>query len=424
MKTSAVLRLPEQETVRESTVRSYSRVFPAVFSRGEGSLLVDDAGREWFDFLSGAGALNYGHNHPVLKQALVNYIESNGVVSSLDLHTSARHDFLVALNQILFAPRNLNYLCQFCGPTGTNTVEAALKLARKVTERKGIVSFSNSYHGMSAGAMSASASFRRRKEQYLNPDWVTFLPFEGFTGLDDEIEYIRAILKKPGSGVSAPAAFLVELVQGEGGVNIASTQWVKQIYQLAKELGALFIVDEIQSGCGRTGKFFSFEHHDIVPDLVCVSKSISGLGLPMGLLLIEPGLDVWEPGEHNGTFRGFNYAFVTATEALRHFWADEAFTEALTSRGRRLHMLLTEIRSAAPDQIRSINHVGMIAGIRMSSTKEATAVQQRCYDNGLIVETCGTDAATLKLLPPIIISDQDLDGGAAILKEAILASQA
>src|SRR5581483_2048224 len=181
MKMSTVLRLPEQESVHESKVRSYSRVFPAVFSRGEGALLVDDSGREWLDFLSGAGALNYGHNHPALKQALVSYIELNGVVSSLDLHTSARHDFLTALNEVLLGPRNLNFRCQFCGPTGTNTVEAALKLARKVTGRKGLISFSNSYHGMSAGSMSASASFRRRKEQYLNPDWVTFFPFEGFT---------------------------------------------------------------------------------------------------------------------------------------------------------------------------------------------------------------------------------------------------
>lgn len=407
------------EVAHESNVRSYSRVFPATFARGQGAVLADEAGNEWLDFLSGAGALNYGHNHPVLKAALMRYIECNGVVSSLDLQTAAKHDFLAALGEVLLGPRRLDYRCQFCGPTGTNTVEAALKLARKATGRRGVVSFSNSYHGMSAGAMSASASFRRRKEQYLSPDWVTFLPFDGFTGLDDELGFTRAMLTAPGSGISAPAAFIVELVQGEGGVNIASTRWVQEIRRLASELGAVFIVDEIQSGCGRTGRFFAFEHHDIVPDLVCVSKSISGLGLPMGLLLIAPQLDVWMPGEHNGTFRGFNYAFVTAAEALRHFWADPHFAAALANRSEQLYALLASLAAEFPDRIVRVNQLGMIAGVRMAGGAMASQVQQHCFGHGLIVETSGPDAATLKLLPPITIGAAELERGLTLLHDGI-----
>ncbi|RKP52536.1 diaminobutyrate--2-oxoglutarate transaminase [Trinickia fusca] len=414
--------LYNNEPAQESNVRSYSRVFPAVFSRAQGAVLCDEAGNEWLDFLSGAGALNYGHNHPTLKAALLRYIEQDGVVSSLDLHTSAKHDFLAALGDIVLKPRGLDYRCQFCGPTGTNTVEAAIKLARKATGRKGVISFSNSFHGMSTGAMSASASFRRRKEQYLNPDWVTFLPFDGFTGMDDELSFVRAMLTSQGSGINAPAAFIVELVQGEGGVNIASTRWVQEIRRLAKELGAVFIVDEIQSGCGRTGRFFSFEHHDIVPDLVCVSKSISGLGLPMGLLLINPELDVWAPGEHNGTFRGFNYAFVTAAEALRHFWADPSFVDTLAARGKQLDGLLKTLKQAFPQSIASVSHMGMIAGVRLAGSAVASTVQQHCFDNGLIVETCGPDGATLKLMPPINIGEPELEQGLSILHAGITAS--
>lgn len=407
------------KATQESNVRTYNRIFPTVFSHAKGVYLMDNEGNQWLDFLSGAGALNYGHNHPTLKHELLRYIEGNGIVSSLDLNTTAKQEFLIALNDILLEPRQLNYRCQFCAPTGTDTVEAALKLARKVTDRKVVISFSNSYHGMSAGSMSASASLRRRSEEYLNPEWVTFLPFDGFSGLDNEMELIRAMLTLPGNGIGKPAAFIIELVQGEGGVNIASHQWVQQLYSLAQELGSLFIVDEIQSGCGRTGKFFSFEHYNVIPDIVCVSKSISGLGLPMGLLLLKPELDIWNPGEHCGTFRGFNYGFVTATAALRYFWNNPRFIESLVLNSEHFRHCLKTLKEDFPNQIQALNHLGMIAGLKMTSQSLASSIQRRCFSNGLIFETSGPDGATLKLLPPLTITTEEMNTGMAMLCEAL-----
>ena len=276
----------------ESNIRTYCRSFPALFARGEGRYLFDNQGRKWLDLLSGAGSMNYGHNHPVLKQALIEYIEANGIVNSLDLSTTAKSEFLRALNEVILEPRGLEYRCQFCGPTGTNVVEAALKLAKKITQRKGVVAFSNSYHGMSAGSMAISSSQGRySSEPYFNSERVTFMPFEGFSGCEEEIKLIRSMLTLKGSGIQAPAAFILEIVQCEGGINIPSVEWVRQIAALAKEMGALLIADEIQTGCGRTGKFFSFEHFGIVPDLVCLSKSIGGMGSPMSILLINPAHD-------------------------------------------------------------------------------------------------------------------------------------
>lgn len=406
-------------TTIESEVRSYCRVFPAEFCRGEGVFLYDTQGRRWYDFLSAAGSLNYGHNPPALKAALLRYIEADGVTTSLDLHTHAKRAFLDTLEQVVLRPRGLDYKVQFCGPTGANAVEAALKLARKATGRHGVVAFSNSYHGMSMGAMSASASHRRRNEAYLSPNWVDFLPFEGFTGLPQELEFARRLLRTRGSGIAPPAAIIVEPVQGEGGVNIASPAWLAGLRELADELGAVLIFDEIQCGCGRSGRFFSFEHAGVRPDIVCLSKSISGMGLPMSLLLLAPRLDVWLPGEHNGTFRGFNYAFVTAAEALRHYWADPAFREELQARGAELAAALQGWRRDFPRHVLRASSQGLFAGIQLASEAVAREVQQACYDTGLIVERCGADSDTLKLLPPVVVSREELDAGLRILGEAL-----
>lgn len=403
----------------ESNVRSYCRVFPAEFSRGEGVFLYNAQGDRWYDFLSAAGSLNYGHNPPELKSALLKYIESNGVTNSLDLHTQAKRTFLETFDEVILQPRGLDYKVQFCGPTGTNAVEAALKLARKVTGRHGVVAFSNSYHGMSMGAMSVSASHRRRNESYLSPNWVDFLPFDGFTGLPNEFDFIRKLLTTKGSGFAPPAAFIVEPVQGEGGVNIASSAWLAGLRELADELGSLLIVDEIQCGCGRSGRFFAFEHAGIQPDIVCLSKSMSGMGLPMSILLLAPKLDVWAPGEHNGTFRGFNYAFVTATAALREYWASPDFRTALDARGAEVRAALDSWSRDFHKHVVRVSALGMFAGIQLASEATAQAVQQTCYENGLIVERCGPDSDTLKLLPPVVISREELDAGLRILDVAL-----
>jgi diaminobutyrate-2-oxoglutarate transaminase len=404
----------------ESNIRSYCRSFPALFARGEGRYLFDNQGRKWLDLLSGAGSMNYGHNHPVLKQALIEYIEANGIVNSLDLSTTAKSEFLRALNEVILEPRGLKYRCQFCGPTGTNVVEAALKLAKKITQRKGVVAFSNSYHGMTAGSMAISSSQGRySSEPYFNSERVTFMPFEGFSGCEEEIKLIRSMLTLKGSGIQAPAAFILEIVQCEGGINIPSVEWVRQIAALAKEMGALLIADEIQTGCGRTGTFFSFEHFGIVPDLVCLSKSISGMGSPMSILLINPALDAWERGEHTGTFRGFAYSYVTGAKALRHFWTNQDFLSDLESLSRHWTRSLESLKEEFPGHVLAIRQLGMLAGVALSSRNFAAGLQQNCFRRGLIVEFVGPEHDVMKLLPALTITHEEIDFATGIIRNAL-----
>jgi len=404
----------------ESNVRTYCRTFPRVFARGEGSYLFDREGERWLDFLSGAGSLNYGHNHPVLKEALLDYIRGNGIVNSLDLHTTAKEEFLLALNEVVLQPRGLEYRTQFCGPTGTNAVEAALKLARKVTKRRNVIAFTNSYHGMSAGSMTISSSLGKlSQEPYFNPGMVTFVPFEGFTGCDNEIKFVRRLLTGEGSGTPPPAAFILELVQCEGGVNVPSVEWVRQIAELAAEMKAVLIVDEIQTGCGRTGKFFCFEHYGIIPQIVCVSKSIGGYGAPMAVLLIDPALDQWDRAEHTGTFRGFTFAHLTGAKALRYFWTSSDFIAALNVKAERLGAGLADLKSEFSGHVREIRQLGMLSGIKLMDAALTKEVQQDCFERGLIIEFVGPQRDTLKLLPPLTISSEELDSGLSILRDAL-----
>ena len=398
----------------ESGVRYYCRAYPALFERAAGTYLTDVDGRTWLDFLSGAGSLNYGHNHPALKDALCRYIAKDGVVSSLDLFTTAKRDFLQALNEIVLAPGGLFHRCQFCGPTGTNAVEAAVKLARKVTGRREVVAFTGSYHGMTAGSMALSDLL---EDEYVTRDDVTIMPFDGTAGAVGDTGPLRRLLGDRGSGRTLPAAFIVEPVQGEGGVNAASRRWMEELSALAREMGALLIVDEIQSGCGRTGEFFAFQQYGIAPDLVCVSKSISGMGLPMSIVLIGPELDRWRPGEHSGTFRGFAYAFVTGAEALRFFWRKETFREEMTARSKQLGEALRSLASRYPGSIRTVRRTGLMAGIVTAGPAHAAAVRQGCWRRGLIVETCGRDGEVVKLLPPLTITRGEMAEGMDILDE-------
>ena len=298
----------------ESEVRSYSRSMPRQFGRAEGVWMHDDRGGRYLDFLSGCASLNYGHNHPVLKSALLDYIAGDGITHSLDMHTEAKAAFLDALETLILQPRKLDYRAMFTGPTGTNAVEAALKLARKITGRQQVIAFTNGFHGMTLGALACTGNAGKRGGAGVPLNHVSHSPYDGYYGPDiDTAELLEQRLADPSSGLDAPAAILVETVQGEGGLNAASPQWLKRIAAIARKHGALLIVDDIQAGCGRTGDFFSFDEAGIVPDIVTMAKSLSGMGLPFALTLFRPELDQWAPGEHNGTFRGNNHAFVTAS---------------------------------------------------------------------------------------------------------------
>ena len=333
----------------ESEVRSYCRNFPDVFSRAEGAFVYSATGKSYIDFLSACGSLNYGHNHPELRKALVSYVKKQGVTMSLDTETVSKNEFLEAFREHILEPRGFSYKLQFAGPTGANAVEAAIKLARKVTGRTNVVAFTNAFHGCSLGALALTANAHHRGSSEALLSHVNRVPYDGYLGPDvDTSALLEKLLSDPSSGIDVPAAIILETIQGEGGLNVASANWVKNVARIAQKFGALLIVDDIQAGCGRSGDFFSFEPFGIEPDIVCLAKSISGFGLPMSLVLIKPEHDIWAPGEHNGTFRGNNLAFVTATVALRQFWKTSEFQKIIKDNGEKLRAVLTNLVAAHP----------------------------------------------------------------------------
>lgn len=402
----------------ESRVRSYARSFPAVFERAEGAWMIDAKGRRYLDFLSGCSTLNYGHNHPVLKAALVDYVQRDGLTHSLDMHSVAKQEFLEAFDKVILSPRGLRYRVQFPGPTGANAVEAALKLARKVTGRTNVIAFTNGFHGVTLGALAATGNAHHRGAAGAPLTGVTRAAFDGYHGPDvDTAAQLERMLDDPSSGVDAPAAIIVETVQGEGGLNVASAAWLRSIERIARKHGALLIVDDIQAGCGRTGSFFSFEGV-ISPDIVTMAKSLSGMGLPMALVLIKPEYDRWAPGEHNGTFRGNCHAFVTARAALEHFWTDDAFA---TEVQRKSELLQRELKAIAAkyNVVERVKGRGMMQGLDVGDGAVADRVVRAAFQSGLIIETSGARGEIVKVLAPLTISDSEFTSGLRVLSEAI-----
>jgi len=404
----------------ESAVRSYCRDFPAVFQSASGDHMVDENGRRYIDFLSGAGALNYGHNNSHIVQPVVEYLQQGGVVHALDLYTAAKRRFIKEFHDVILVKRGLDYRIQFPGPTGTNAVEAALKLARKVTKRSTIAAFTNGFHGMTLGALAATGNQYKRGGAGVALHNVVRMPFESYHGVGvDTVAIIEKMIQDPGSGVEPPAAFLLEVVQGEGGLNVASDSWLRRLSELASRVGALLIVDDIQAGCGRTGSFFSFESAKIVPDIVCLSKSIGGIGLPLALVLIKPEHDLWSPGEHNGTFRGNNLAFVAATAAV-DFWRDDELSDSLVYKGRYIMSRLAAMVEQHLAGQATVRGRGLLAGIAFCDAELADRVSKAAFKRGLIVETCGPKSEVLKLLPPLTVDLDTLQEGLDIIDASMM----
>ncbi|MFZ5561732.1 MAG: diaminobutyrate--2-oxoglutarate transaminase [Pseudomonadota bacterium] len=403
----------------ESEVRSYIRSFPAVFRSAQGCWLTDEDGRRYLDFFSGAGTLNYGHNHPRLKERLLAYLGADGIVHGLDMATVAKRDFLEAFERLVLQPRGLDYKLQFTGPTGANAVEAALKLARQVKRRPTVLCFTNAFHGVSAGAVAATGARKYRDATGTPLAHTRFMPYAGYFGRDaDTLAMLERQLNDPGAGLDRPAAALVETIQGEGGVNTASAEWLRGLAALCRRHDMLLIVDDIQMGCGRTGHFFSFEEAGLAPDLVTLSKSLSGYGLPMALVLLKPELDIWEPGAHNGTFRGNNAAFVTATAALELFWSSDDFAREVRAKARHLRTRLERLQRRH-HIVRHLRGRGLVAGLALANGAQADAVSAECFRAGLIVETCGAQGEVVKLLPPLTLTHAEMEQGLAILDAAL-----
>ncbi|MAT94845.1 MAG: diaminobutyrate--2-oxoglutarate transaminase [Halioglobus sp.] len=402
-------------TARESTIRAYSRTYPVVFKTASYARQIDSDGKEYIDFFAGAGVLNFGHNNAAMKAAVVDYLQRDGVLHSLDLHTEAKAQFMQCFTDVILQPRDMPHRMQFTGPTGTNAVEAALKLARRVTGRRHVVAFNQGFHGMTLGALAATANEYFRGAAGVPLEYVSHQPF-GDESADAEalLTALRDALQEP--GVEPPAAFLLETIQAEGGVNVASAAWLQGVAALAKELGALFIVDDIQVGCGRTGSYFSFDDLAIEPDIVCLAKGIGGIGTPMAMNLVRPEHDEhWSPGEHTGTFRGQNLSFVAGKVALDYFADDTLMNEVKEKTGLMRDTLQPLLTGDSSLQLRG---KGMIIGLDVGDGERAAAIVRQCFDDGLIVASCGIGGRVLKLIPPLTTPHGDLVAGLDIFVSA------
>ena len=405
----------------ESNIRSYCNSFPTVFSKAFGSQLIDEQGHQYIDFFAGASSLNYGHNNPKFKKHLLNYIESGGIVQSLDMFTVAKREFIERFEQVILKPRGLEYRFMFPGPTGTNAVEAAIKLARKVTGQQTIASFQGGFHGVTLGSLAITTNPYYRQAAGVPLNYSIFLPFHNQVGMESlEINKVQEIIDNLKRQCEKPAACILETVQAEGGINVASVTWLKQLSQLLQAEKILLIVDDIQVGCGRTGPFFSFERAGLKPDIICLSKSLSGYGIPLSMVLIRADLDCWAPGEHNGTFRGHNLAFVTAKAAL-DYWQTPALEKEIVQKATIINDRLKKLMANYTD-FSNVLGIGLIQGIAWNPPELAKQISQQAFERGLILETAGHKNEVLKLLPPLTIEPYLLHEGLNILEASVTAT--
>jgi len=404
----------------ESEVQSYARSFPRVFHRAKGEFMWDQEGNQYLDFLAGAGTLNYGHNNDIFKPVLLDYIQNDGVTHGLDMYTTAKAEFLETLSEKILKPRNMEYMVQFTGPTGTNAVEAAMKVARNVTGQQNIVTFTNGFHGVSLGALAATGNSHHRDAAGVSLSGTHRMPYDGYLGDNiDTTEYLDKVLSDSSSGINSPAAVIVETVQGEGGINVARVEWLRNLQTVCRKHKILLIVDDIQAGCGRTGDYFSFEEAGIEPDIITLSKSLGGYGLPFALVLMKPELDQWKPGEHNGTFRGNNLAFVTAKSAIDNYWSDNKFSEEIKEKGRYITQRLEDIVQKYGEGKFSAKGRGMFQGINCVSGEIAGKITKKAFKKGLLIETSGADDHIVKFLCPLVITLENLGKGIDIVEESI-----
>ncbi len=406
----------------ESEVRGYCRSFPTVFCQGQGTTLRDESGENYIDFLAGAGTLNYGHNHPALKRAMLDYIMEDGVIHGLDMYSTAKRAFLETFQRRILGPREMNYKVQFTGPTGTNAVEAAMKIARNVTGRTNIVSFTNGFHGMTLGSVAATGNSYYRDAAGVDLNQTTFMPYDGYLGEHmNTLLYFEKMLVDNSSGLDKPAAVIVETIQGEGGINEASYEWLRGLERLCKDNDIIFIVDDIQMGCGRTGTFFSFEEAGIDPDIVTLSKSLSGIGLPLAVVLMKPKYDQWKPGQHNGTFRGNNLAFVTARAMIETFWANGTFSKEIKQKSWIVGKQLHRIREENPGIV-GVRGRGLVFGVECAPAELAGSICKEAFKRGLILETSGANDQVVKFLPPLTTEASVLEDGLDIFEASLSAA--
>lgn len=414
------------ETIRqlESSARTYASSFEAVFESGAGALLRDQSGREIIDCLSCAGALPLGHNHPEVNDAIRRFFRSGHVQQALDLSTPAKFEFVKTLFETLPDDWARRAKIQFCSPSGSDAVEAAMKLTRFATGRQTIVAFSGAYHGMTRGALAAMGNLGVKSGLGLGAGDVHFAPYPyrfrcpfGTDGTETDalsIQYLRNLLADPESGVSKPAAVVVEVVQGEGGCIPVSDAWLRALRQLTRAHEIALIIDEVQTGFGRTGSMFAFERAGIRPDVLVLSKAIGG-GFPLAVVVYDEVLDVWPRGKHAGTFRGNQIAMVAGKATIEILRRDRLDAHA-AQMGALLVDGLREIARAHPE-FGDVRGRGLMVGVEIVDPSSdgapqdgelARAIKLEAFRNGLLVETGGRHGAVLRLLPPLIVNRADI----------------
>ena len=375
----------------ESEVRSYCRHFPTVFTKAKGAYFYDEDGRKYIDFFCGAGAVVAG-----------------------------KREFIATFEEKVLQPRGLEYKIQFPGPTGTNANEAALKLARKYTGRQNVFAFMGAFHGMTLGSLALTTDKGSRKGAGVPLNNVTFIPAPYMFPELDTIAYMQRLLDDDHSGIEKPAAVFLETIQAEGGIHVFSVEFLQALRAFCTKNEILMVVDDVQVGCCRSGTFFSFERAGIQPDIVTMSKSIGGYGLPLAVTLIKPSIDVWTPGEHNGTFRGNQLAFVAAKGGLEYMLSHKVEEQVQKKSALIKEFLEKEVISQ--DSRLQLRGIGMIWGVEFENIPIvglADRVIEQCFSHGLIIEGAGRKNSVVKLMPPLVISEEDLLAGMQIIKQSV-----
>jgi diaminobutyrate-2-oxoglutarate transaminase len=437
--------LLDRQAARESNARSYPRRFPLALRRAEGIYVEDIEGRVFIDCLAGAGTLALGHNHPVVVQAIEQILKDGTPLHTLDLTTPVKDRFVQDLFDLLPADLARDAKIQFCGPTGADAVEAALKLVKTATGRTTMLAFQGAYHGMTQGALSLMGNLQPKLALHGMLQGVQFLPFPydyrcpfglgGSAGVRAGLNYIDSVLNDPESGVTQPAGMIVEVVQGEGGVVPAPDEWMRGVRAAASKAGVPLIIDEVQSGFGRTGRLFAFEHSGIVPDVVILSKAIGG-GLPLAVVIYRGELDRWLPGAHAGTFRGNQMAMAAGSATMRLI-RDEALPEHAWTLGNGFQQKLRQLQFHYP-QLGDVRGRGLMIGVEVVDPEGerdslghlpvngtmASNLQTECLKRGLIVELGGRHGSVVRFLPPLIITESQINHVFEIFAEALNAASA
>jgi diaminobutyrate-2-oxoglutarate transaminase len=424
-------RLLERQSQRESSVRTYPRGLPIAIRRGVGSYVEDLDGNVFIDFLTGAGAMPLGHSHPELVEAVSRQLPL--LTHGLDFPTEIRDEFISTQLSMLPEGMRSRMRIEFCGPSGADAVDAALKLAKTATGRSEIISFQGAFHGSSHAAMTVSGLLVQKERVAGRVPGVHFFPYPYplrcalGAGADSGLrclEYLERSLRDPLGGIPLPAAVIVEMVQGEGGVIPASTDFVQGLRRVTRELEIPLIVDEVQTGGGRTGTWFAFEQHGIEPDAIIASKAIGGMGMPIAIVLHDERLDAFAPGAHTGTFRGNQLAFAAGVACARIMMRDGILDRVGELGAYALGVLEGFARDRAI--VGEARGRGLMLGMELvdpstgePNTLAAVALQRGAIERGLILERGGRGDCVVRLLPPLNVSRETLDQAFEILGAAL-----